>query len=150
MGAVSHVRESEVTGEARLLAPLLTWLRRTRRVNVQTEIAYELAWFGRRVDVATLSSSLRSAAYELKIGSLGRALEQASYNRLAFDRSFVVTNAVPRTENLALAAEHAIGLIVVRGDNVRQVLQSPLIAPDPVLRARLLARFRDLRGSRRV
>lgn len=150
MGAISPVHEAEVAGEARLLPPLLAWLRRTRRVNGRTEIAYELAWFGRRVDVATLSSSLRSAAYELKIGSLGRALEQACYNRLAFDRSFVVINAVPRRENLILAAEHAIGLIVVQGDKVRQVLQSPLIPPDPVLRARLLAQFRDLRGSRGV
>ena len=89
-----------MNGEARLLAPLLAWLRRTRRVNGQTQIAYELVWFGRRVDVATLSISRRASAYELKIGGLGRALEQASYNRLAFDRSYVVTNSMPREANL--------------------------------------------------
>lgn len=144
MGAMSHTSGAEVTGEARLLAPLLGWLRRTRRVNGQTRIAYELVWFGRRIDVATLSSTRRSTAYELKIGKLGRALEQASYNRLAFDRSFIVTNAMPREENLALAAEHEIGVIVVEGNAARQVLESPARPADPLLRGRLLSRFRDV------
>jgi hypothetical protein len=147
MGAVLDAQGNEVKGEARLLAPLLAWLMRTRRVNAQTEIAYELVWFGRRIDVATLSATRRASAYELKIGSLGRAMEQASYNRLAFNRSFVVTNALPRAENLAIAAEHDIGVIVVQEGGVREVLQSPLRAADPVLRARLLTRFRDLRRS---
>lgn len=147
MGAVSPAHSIDVKGEARLLAPLLAWLRRTRRVNGQTKIAYELVWFGRRVDVATLSASRRSTAYELKIGSLGRAMEQASYNRLAFDRSFVVTNSLPRSENLEMAAQHDIGVIVVQEDGVRQVLESPLRPTDPVLRARLLSRFRNVRRS---
>jgi hypothetical protein len=133
-------------GEGRMLAPLIAWLRRTRRVNGQTKIAYELAWFGRRVDVATLSVTRRSSAYELKIGSLGRALEQASYNRLAFDRSYVVTNSLPREENLTVAAEHDIGVIVVQEGGVRQLLESPILPADPLLRRRLLARFGDIRS----
>src|SRR4051812_3179939 len=100
-------------GERRMLRPLLLWLSKTRRIAPDTHLALELSWFGRRIDLATLTCTRRTVAYELKLGSLGRALEQASYNRLAFDRSYVVTESLPRPENLALAADFGIGLIVV-------------------------------------
>jgi hypothetical protein len=129
-------------GEARLLDPLLTWLRQTRRINANSRLAFELPWFGRRVDVATLTQTRRTVAYELKLGSLGRALEQASYNRLAFDRSYVVTESVPRVENFELAAAQGIGLIIVRDDTVAHLLDSPLDRPAPELRERLLAQLR--------
>jgi hypothetical protein len=129
-------------GEARLLDPLLEWLRQTRRINADTRVAFELPWFGRRVDLATLTRTRRAAAYELKLDSLGRALEQASYNRLAFDRSYVVTGSVPRAENLALAAEQGIGLIVVRGGVISHLLDSPLRKPTPEVRERLLNQLR--------
>src|SRR5438128_7516393 len=76
-------------GEGRMLRPLLAWLNGTRRITPDTHVALELSWFGRRVDVATLTRSRRAVAYELKLGSLGRALEQAVYNRISFDRSYV-------------------------------------------------------------
>lgn len=133
---------SDAAGEARLLAPLLAWLARTRRINGGTHVALELAWFGRRIDLATLTRSRRTVAYELKLGGLGRALQQASYNRVYFDRSYVVTGSMPRAENIALAARHGIGLIVVRDDEVRLLLDSPVQAPAPQIRARLLTSLR--------
>jgi hypothetical protein len=126
-----------------MLGPLLSWLSHTGRINRDTHVAFELAWFGRRVDVATITRTRRTAAYELKLGSLGRALEQASYNRLAFDRSYVVTESVPRAENLALAAECGVGLIVIRDSEVRHLLDSPRRRPAPELRGRLLNHLRS-------
>jgi hypothetical protein len=129
------------SGESRLMSPLIDWLIRSRRVNLETRIAFELPWLGRRVDLATLTTTRRAAAYELKLGGLGRALEQAAYNRLAFDRSYVVTASTPRAENLALAEEHCIGIIVVQHAGVRCLLESPLQPPVPELRQRLLSKF---------
>jgi hypothetical protein len=132
-------------GEARMLRPLLEWLTQTRRITGDTHIALELAWFGRHIDLATLTRTRRTVAYELKLGSLGRALEQASYNRLAFDRSYVVTESIPKEDNLALAADAGIGLIVVRAGKVRCLLESPMQRPTPELRGRLLAQLRSAR-----
>ena len=129
-------------GEARMLRPLMAWLAQTRRITRNTHIAMELAWFGRHIDLATLTRAGRTVAYELKLGSLGRALQQASYNRLAFDRSYVVTESVPKGENLALAAEWGIGLIVVREDKARLLLDSP-VRRSTELHGRLLAQLRS-------
>lgn len=137
-------------GEKRLLLPLLRWLVNSRRINADTRIALELPWLGRRIDLATLTSTRRAAAYELKLGSLGRALEQATYNRSAFDRSYVVTSSMPRPENLALAATHGIGVIVVQDQTIRRLLESPAMAPAPQLRPRLLSQFSSLRAARSV
>jgi hypothetical protein len=144
MHHVAAVGSPTLNGEGRLLTPLLTWLCETRGINSETQIALELPWFGRRVDMAILTRSRRTAAYELKLGGgLGRALQQAAYNRFSFDRSYVVTGAVPRPSNLALAAEHGIGLIVVIDGQVRRLVQSPIQRPLPELRERLLATFQS-------
>jgi hypothetical protein len=119
-------------------------LARTRRIHPDTQVAFELPWFGRRIDLATLTRSRRTSAYELKLTGLNRALEQASYNRLAFDRSYVVTPSIPRSRNVELAKEHGIGLIVVRDDHVLQFLDSPLDRGEPELRARLLMKLRSV------
>jgi hypothetical protein len=137
---------AESSGEKRLLLPLLRWLVDSRRINRETQIALELPWLGRRIDLATLTSTRRAAAYELKLGSLGRALEQATYNRYAFDRSYVVTSSMPRPDNMALAAEIGIGILVIRGRLVRQVLESPALPPAPELRPRLLSKFTSQRA----
>jgi hypothetical protein len=131
-----------LNGEARLLEPLLTWLMRTRRINSDSRVLVELPWFGRRIDLATITSTRRTTAYELKLTGLRRALEQASYNRLAFDRSYVVTGSNPRAENIELAAAHGIGIIVVRGDTVQMILRSPSSRSTSELRARLLEQLR--------
>jgi hypothetical protein len=112
-------------------------------------VAFELAWFGRRIDLATLTRARRTVAYELKLRGLRRALEQASYNRLAFDRSYVVTESVPRAANVELAAKHGIGLIIIRGGDISYLVDSPLHKPRPEVRARLLdqLRFADFLGD---
>ena len=142
LDAVVDEQLSDLNGEARLLAPLISWLARTRRINRDTRVALELAWLGRHVDVATLTQSRRTAAYELKLRGLGRALEQAAYNRLAFDRSYVVTESLPRADNIALATEHGIGLIIVHSGRVEHLVDSPRRAAVPELRSRLLTQLR--------
>lgn len=133
--------------EQLMLEPLLAWLKQVGRINDETHVATELPWFGRRVDVATLTKTKRTAAYELKLSGLRRALEQASYNRVAFDRSYVVTGSLPRAENVRLAADHGIGIIVIRGETVKEVLFSPPRLAIPELRARLLSQLRVVNRS---
>lgn len=126
-----------------LLLPLLEFLRSRRWVRPTTTVLSEFAWNGRRVDLATLTASGRSSAFELKLGSFGRALEQAMYNRLSFDRSWVVISGIPRASSLAEAEQNGVGVIVV-GDNTRVLLN---VAPQPismVVQKRLHAK---LRGS---
>lgn len=137
------ITDAAADGEASLLDPLVAWLRRTRRINTGTQIAFELSWFGRRVDLATLTRSRRTSAYELKLNRFGRALEQAAYNRLAFDRSYIVTSSVPRPPNVALAAEHGVGIIVIHRGHVEHVLESPVSRVARELRPRLLAQLRS-------
>jgi len=144
------VAKADRDGENRLLLPLLRWLVDSRRINGQSRLAFELPWLGRRVDLATLTSTRRAAAYELKLGSVGRALEQATYNRSAFDRSYVVTGSMPRAANLTLAAEYGIGIILVRDRRVSRILESPQLPPAPELRARLLSKFPSSRAGHGV
>lgn len=102
-----------VSGEQEMMQPLIDWLRRTRRAPRGTEIRFELPWRGRRVDLAVLTRSGSLSAFELKYGGFSRVLEQAIYNRLAFDRSWIVVRARPKPENLADAVAHGIGVLQV-------------------------------------
>ncbi|WP_222127564.1 hypothetical protein, partial [Brevibacterium casei] len=52
--------------EERLLNPFINYLVRTNRINSKTIVRHELPWNGRRIDLATLSQSLSTTAYELK------------------------------------------------------------------------------------
>lgn len=144
------IANADAQGENRLLLPLLRWLVDSRRINARTRVALELPWYGRRVDLATLTSTRRSAAYELKLGSLSRAFEQAAYNRLAFDRSYVVTASMPRPENLELAQEQGIGIILVRHQHACVLIASPALPPAPAMRPRLLSKFNALAPVQRV
>lgn len=125
-----------------LLTPLLKWLHSTRRIRQQSLLAFEVAWLGRRVDLVTLSASGRANSYELKLNNTGRALEQAIYNRAVFDRSYVVMASRPRAASLAVAEEHGVGVLVVKGDSVDHVLASPLKRADPRWRRRLIETIR--------
>ena len=104
-----------LTGEARMLPALLRVLEQRRNlVEGRTIVARELPWHGRRVDLATLSPRrFLLTAFELKCGGFGRALEQAIYNKLSFDRSWVVVDRMPSTTNSRLALSHGVGIIVV-------------------------------------
>lgn len=135
-------------GELRLLPDLMDFLCATRRLRPGALLVEELAWHGRRVDLATLTSSGVISAYELKLGNFGRVLEQATYNRLSFDRSWIVVGETPNESNLALAVRHHIGVIVVI-DRVRIVVPAPLYRCEAALRRRLIGKIRAL-GSHHV
>jgi hypothetical protein len=124
-------------GELKLRAPLLWYLRQHRWVRQDTIIIEELPWHGRRVDMVTRVRSGILTSYELKLASFGRVLEQAIYNRLSFDRSYLVVEAMPRPENLAEAHRHGVGVILVNDDATYCILRSPLVRAEPVLRQRL-------------
>ena len=104
-------------GEMALLPPLLAWLERHRRIRSDTVLALELPWFGRRVDFVTLTATRRTTAYEFKLGDNRRAIEQAAYNALSFDSSYVVTGTMPSPELIELAERHDVGMIVIHSDS---------------------------------
>lgn len=129
--------------EAVLLEQLVAFLRRTRRIGPESHVIVEFPWNGRRVDVATLSKSLDTSAYELKLASIQRAIEQAGYNRLAFDRSWVVTRG--RTGERALAEARHLGVGVMSLiDGKMQLLLAARRQPreNRIIRARLLTQLR--------
>lgn len=109
---------ADVGGEAALLPYLIRWLVQTGRIRDRTRVAYELPWMGRRVDLAVLTGRGRASAFELKLGSLQRALEQAAYNASSFHRSWVVTGNLPRAEGLHWAEQAGVGIIVVQPPSV--------------------------------
>lgn len=128
----AHVAAAErhLDGESTLLPWLLRWLMATRRIGMRTQIAYEVPWLGRRVDLALLNARGTATAFELKIGRLQRVLEQAAYNGSSFHRSWVVTGNRPRDEGLTWARELGLGLIVVQPPNVRLVVPAMARHPD--------------------
>ena len=132
-------------GERVLLSPLIAWLNKRGRIRADTVFVEELPWFGRRVDVATLTATRRATAYELKLGDNRRAIEQAAYNALSFDRSFVVTATMPTRELIELATDHAVGVIVISSPSAEPVLVlEPLSQPiNGSVRQRLLAAIRS-------
>lgn len=130
--------------EAALLPPLLEMLASRRWINESTIIHNEFAWNGRRVDVALLGKRNRTAAFELKLGSFGRALEQAMYNRLSFDRSWIVIDGMPKPVSLDYASVNGVGVIVVT-DRPRVVLRAGLQTISPVVAKRLSAQLKVAR-----
>ena len=132
-------------GERRLERPLLEWLKTKGWLREDTIVSWELPWMGRRVDLAILTRSGRTTAYELKIRDNRRALQQAAYNKLAFDRSYVVTESEPMQINKTLAQEVGVGFILLRRDGSPRVIQrSSTYAPRRALRQRLVAAIRSM------
>lgn len=126
-------------GEGRLLQPLLNWARRLRRIRHDTRVFAEVPLNGRRIDVVTVTRTGVVTAYELKLGSVERALEQAWYNRRRLNRSYVVLGHLPREQHLDAARRFGIGVIVVTDESTREVVPSPYcyrdeLATEPVLR----------------
>ena len=111
-------------GERRLEKPLLEWLKTKGWLRDDTIVSRELPWMGRRVDLAILTRSGRTTAYELKIRDNRRALQQAAYNKLAFDRSYVVTESEPMQINKTLAQEVGVGFILIRRDGSTRVIST--------------------------
>lgn len=134
-------------GEWRLERPLLAWLQSRGRLRKDTIVSRELPWLGRRVDLATLSRSGRTTAYELKVRDNRRALEQAAFNKLAFDRSYVVTESEPAEANKALAREVGVGFILLRNGSTRVIQHSSTDAPRSTLRKRLVYAIRSRKAN---
>lgn len=132
----------ETLGEARMMPQLVGWLRRSRWVRDDSILVRELPVNGRRADLATLTRSGMASAFELKLGGFSRALEQASYNRHAFDRSWLVLGGTPRASNLDEAQRFGIGVIVV-GTATRILVRPGPASFDIRLRARTVARMRS-------
>lgn len=137
LAPIARTQEGEL-----LLEPLLQWLVGTQRLRAEGGLYLELPWSGRRIDVVTVGKRLRTAAFELKLGRTGRALEQAIYNRAAFDRSYMVLGHLPSQTMLDEAACHGIGVLVVEQSGARLVVESPLEQPSPAVRKRLLSSLR--------
>lgn len=131
-----------VVSERALLPPLVEWLRRRRRIRDDTVLVTELPWFGRRVDLASMTRSGITTAFELKLRDNGRALEQATFNTLSFDRSYVVTATMPKNGLLGHAAEVGVGVIVVSHGKVTLLLEAKLSPRELILRPRLLERLK--------
>jgi hypothetical protein len=108
-----------------------------------TSSVQELNWYGRRVDLATLTRSATACAFELKLRDNGRALEQAALNALSFDRSYVVTATPPTAKLLRRAEAVGVGVIHIgEGPAVAILLEATPSIRDPLLRPRLLKSFR--------
>lgn len=129
--------------ESQMLDPLIRFLVRARRVNSETIHSAEFPWFGRRIDLATMTKTRRTTAYELKLSDNFRAVQQAARNNLAFDRSYVVTATMPSDGVLEFALEVGVGIIYLAPHSVRVCLNPSRIGPeDESLRKRLLARLK--------
>jgi len=139
--ALGRLDESALyqSGEAALVPTLVRWLVASGRLRARTHIAYELPWLGRRVDVATVTSRGVTTAFELKIGSLQRALEQAAYNSSAFHRSWVVTANRPRAEGMGWARELGVGIALAQGETITPLVAPMERAPHPTVARRLRA-----------
>lgn len=114
--ALELAREWEVRpGERSMLASLLGYLTRTRRIGTSTLVALEVPWRGRRIDLATMSGGGITSAFELKREASARVFEQAIYNRQAVHRSWVVVPTAPSARSLQLADEVGVGVVQVNG-----------------------------------
>jgi hypothetical protein len=131
------------------MVPLLACLADRRRIRSDSVVVTEMPWFGRHIDLSTLTSSGRSAAYELKVANTRRAVEQATWNRLAFERSYVVTTTMPRACMESLVVASGLGLIVLDGDRVKVWLESPVSQVEAAVRHRVAARMRKYGGVER-
>lgn len=126
-----------------LLNPLLDMLRNRGWIRSTTILRTEVPWNGRRVDLATLTRSGTASAFELKLSSFQRVLEQSMYNRLAFDRSWIVVPAMPLGRNLEAAADHGIGVIVF-GSEMKVIQPAKFqLRANPMVRVRLVRVLRD-------
>jgi hypothetical protein len=102
-----------LTVEADLLHPLIVWLKRRRQIRDGAVLVEEFPWHGRHIDVALLTASGRTAAFELKLAHNRRVLEQSYLNGASFDRAYVVTATTPSDPNLGQAASLGLGIVHV-------------------------------------
>lgn len=128
-------------GEGWMLPPLINALRRRGWARSGSRLAPELPINGRRVDLASLTRSGTMSAFELKLGDYGRVIEQAAYNSLSFDRSWIVVDRVPPSGRLELASALGVGVIVIVSASDMRVVGRPRAMFDPHMRARTKMRL---------
>lgn len=124
---------------------LMRWLIGSGRLRERTVIAHEVPWLGRRIDIALMTARGVTSAFELKIGSLQRAIEQAAYNRSSFHRSWIVTTNRPKPEGLAWAMQLGIGIAVVTDGRLSVVSLAHLQSPPADVSRRVQAAIRAKR-----
>jgi hypothetical protein len=135
----------QTEGESGMMPTLVDFLRKRQWVRSDSLLAREFPVNGRRVDLAVLTKSQVASAFELKIGGFSRVLEQAVYNRMTFDRSWVVVSGEPRATNVAEAAKYGVGAIVISSGHPRVLVRPGQPIFDRHARLRVLAKFEGLR-----
>lgn len=125
--------------EAALLSPLVKALRQRRLIRQDSLLVQEFPWLGRFVDLAVLTRSGVTLAFELKLSKTKNVLNQAALNGVTFDRSYVVVATRPTEMNLARASDLGIGVLLV--DPLRVTAQRLIAAQKnevhPVARRKL-------------
>ena len=132
---ISVIRE--LPAERRLEAPLLRLLANVGRIRYDTVIVHEFPWNGRRIDIVTRTITGVNSAYELKIGNVSRAIEQATYNTLSFDRSWIVVDRDVSAASSELCAKLGIGIIVVSEGGSRIQLSARSLHTNPETKRRV-------------
>jgi hypothetical protein len=127
----------QLPAERRLEIPLLRYLAATGRIRPDTFIVHEFPWNGRRVDIVTRTVTGIISSFELKIGNVSRAIEQAAYNTVSFDKSWIVVDREISTRNSQWCADLGIGVIVVAENRVRIQASARRLQIDPPLKRRL-------------
>jgi hypothetical protein len=135
--------------ESDLMEPLIRWLRTRRYVREDSVVAEEFPWQGRLVDLAVMTRSGTTSAFELKLFHTRRALQQSALNSMAFDRSYVVLRTQPLGSNLLHASHLGIGVIVValESGTVRQLVAPKAHVAHSAARLKLRSALRA-RGGR--
>jgi hypothetical protein len=135
--------------ESDLLVPLLQWLRTRRQVRNGSVLVQEFPWYGRWVDLALLTASGNTAAFELKLAHNRRAIEQSYLNGVSFDRSYFVTATRPSQRNFVQAASLGVGVVHISlGTGSVSLLSPPRRAAiHPRLRTKLQQALVQRRGT---
>jgi len=129
--------------ETDLLQPLLAGIAARRWVGSRSILVGELHWSGRRVDLVALTSKRTTIAFELKLNSTRRTIQQSAYNRLAFGRSSVVTSVRPTEASIKVAENAGVGVIVVKPSGMTVVLQARSSEVDARLKRKVVRVIRE-------
>ncbi|WP_224165422.1 hypothetical protein [Arthrobacter sp. StoSoilA2] len=141
---IEHDKAFDTSGESRMMPDLVNWLRRSRWVRDDSIIVRELPINGRRADLVTMTKSGVISTFELKLGGFNRALEQAVYNRLSVDRSWMVLGSSPRASNVEEAVRFGIGIIAINEGQLKVLCRPGAPGFDPEAKRRVGARLSEI------
>jgi hypothetical protein len=106
-------------------------------------LAEEVSLHGRLVDLAIMTPSGRTVAFEFKIQATKRAFEQAALNRMSFWESYAVLGVRPTQKNLQLAVALGIGVLCVGADSARLVISGATTYPGDAITKRVTDRIKS-------